>query len=649
MFAGVEGENFLSFAKFKFTIKKGITLLEGWNYDDETPEGAGKTAIPSAIYWCLTGELPKDANIDDVIREGQKGCRVALLLDDGTQIVRSRKPNDLYINTGTDKIKGKDAKETQQIIYDLIGMSGRTFLQSVYFAQNYPGKFITANEADKAKILSEIQDLSPFDRARKETVNLIKLEKDSITSLEQDIGHFETMRANTEKTVNDYTNLKAKLVKDREVKVASLVSELAVLQREKEAKTEKLKAAEAESESTQTEITKREELVQKYTEASAETKMKIKNLSKDKEELESLNKTIDRQMKALEGLFGELEEAREVKKDKACPTCGTLLSKANPESLKKHHDKITEQINAKAKEIEELQGRRTQIVVSDVSELEQILSDLDSKRISINQEINPLRKALTIPQSVRMELDNLVRQIARIQTELESERSKGTAQVDGMIEETEKELVRYTEQVRHAKAVFNTKMKYFDDLNVLKDSFKEIKSSIFNSLLGELSARANTYLNALFNQEVKIKFSNIGEAGEIAAISVDVTIDGSTRSLGLYSGGQARRIQLAVDLALSDIVQKRVGKSINLLILDEPFKDLSENSMERIIGFLGSLKKSIILIEHNSAIKSIVSNVVKVELSDGISQIVSGQDNADSEDEVESKMNEDTRLQSNIP
>jgi DNA repair exonuclease SbcCD ATPase subunit len=90
-------------------------------------------------------------------------------------------------------------------------------------------------------------------------------------------------------------------------------------------------------------------------------------------------------------------------------------------------------------------------------------------------------------------------------------------------------------------------------------------------------------------------------------------------SIGLLSGGQFRRFSLAIDLALSDMVSSRKTSKLNILILDEYFKDLSETSMEKCLDLLKSRKSPVVIIEHNSIFKNIVDNVFFVELQGGTS------------------------------
>ena len=159
-------KNFLSWENLEFEIKDGVTLIDGWNADDNTSEGSGKSAVVNALCFGLFGKLPKDAKVDEVIRQGQKSCEVQIITPEYT-VHRTRKPNATFMEHKTrGRVIGKDARESQKLIEEELGFSYETFMQTIYFAQNYGKKFITSTQEDKGRILSEVQDLSIFDRAR---------------------------------------------------------------------------------------------------------------------------------------------------------------------------------------------------------------------------------------------------------------------------------------------------------------------------------------------------------------------------------------------------------------------------------------------------------------------------------------------------
>jgi DNA repair exonuclease SbcCD ATPase subunit len=135
-------------------------------------------------------------------------------------------------------------------------------------------------------------------------------------------------------------------------------------------------------------------------------------------------------------------------------------------------------------------------------------------------------------------------------------------------------------------------------------------------MLNEINSRVRKYLDHLFEVPVTVKFRN-----EDMKIETDVTYDGVSRGLGLLSGGQFRRVSLAVDLALSDVITARKGSRIGITIWDEYMKDLSESSMEKVLELFTARNQPTILIEHNSLFKQIVSTTIFVKLENGTSHV----------------------------
>lgn len=155
------------------------------------------------------------------------------------------------------------------------------------------------------------------------------------------------------------------------------------------------------------------------------------------------------------------------------------------------------------------------------------------------------------------------------------------------------------------------------ELTVLEQGFKEVKSYVFRGALDELNQKVNQYASELFDTNVKISIRNNDDKGELSKIVIDCELDGKSLPIGVYSGGQTRRIQLAIDLALSDLVQSRAKVPISLKIFDEAMKNLSEESMQKVLELLSTQKGCILLIEHNSIFKSAVDRTFNVEYKDG--------------------------------
>ena len=555
MFKRITAKHFFSWEKLEFNFQTGVTLLSG-------DEGAGKSSIPNALCWGLYGELPKDTNIDDVIMNGKESCVVEIELDDGTIIVRSRKPNQLYIQNGQSVETRKDVKETQKMVINLIGMSFHTFCSSVYFAQNYPGNFITASQEDKAKILSELQDLSIFDRATKKANESFKITKNDLSVTSLTLGYKQKA---LESASNEYETF---------VKLSDNYHQ------------DKLKMLD--------QIIQRNDILFEQINNVQEEAQDISNLDSMPDKLKAIEDTrlllTDVQQKLF--LIDNIRKQKETALNTLnCPTCGQNL----PET------------------------RCEDIYVPDDTDLFKQEQSYKEELMTLTAEYNILNEKNNKNNILKEKLNGLIRERTQLSTEISQIESSHNPHLSKIVQ---LELKVYISKKDLEKTKFKESelTKKISDLEFLKDGFKEIKSHVFQSLLTELNNRTNHYLKNLF-EESRITFHNISEEGGVSKIQTIVSIDGQDRSLGLLSGGQARRVQLAVDFALSDIVSQRSNNPINLRILDESFKDLSESSMSKLIDILQQMKGTTILIEHNSIVRNIVNTIYEVEIKDCRSSI----------------------------
>jgi DNA repair exonuclease SbcCD ATPase subunit len=597
MIKSVSLKNFQSWSELEFEVTKGVTLIKGYNHDDNTSEGAGKSAILNSICWCLFGQIPKDTKIDDVVKQGEKNCNVTVYLNDGSSITRTRKPNHFFITQSNgQETRGKDMKETQKIAEKHLGFTYETFLQSVYFAQNSLVKFLLLNEEGKARILSHIANCDVFDSAKKKAHEqareaVLKLNIDSnklddmnntIKLIREQINSFREMRIK-------FDNERLKTIGGLELKKEDLMVQvnamgfIPVLSDDYFLKKDNLKKT-----------------LDEYRDIAAELKGQLANQAEKQMRRNSLEKEI-RDVKE------ELRHIEETDESHTCDACGSVLQS---ESKSLYLQRKIAYIQEKTKELQQLKFVPTKKIEDELEHYTKCISDLEKDYgavDAIETEAKYLKEKLAI----------LTEQIKSVDNELEVQKNKDFPDINKRIE------LLQTSQFQHEtqRDKLGVVVKDLSDRKVmyetLKDGFKEVKSLSFQSALDELNQQTNYYLNEIFEQNVHIQFTNIGENGEVSKIKTHLTIDGKQMNLGLFSGGQTRRIMLAVDLAISDIIHSRSGKTDKLLILDEYFKDLSEESMQKICQLLTNFDGSVILIEHNAIVNSLATNVFEIEYRHG--------------------------------
>lgn len=671
MITSVKAQNFLSFRNLEFNLKAGVTLVDGWNEDDQTSEGSGKSAIFNAICWAIFGKIPKDANIDDVIKEGEKTCGVEVFFG-ADSIRRSRGPNELVLTINGKNIKGKDAKETQTIIEEYVGLTFETFCQTIYFAQNYTKKFITANQEDKGKILSEVQDLTLFDRASKEVKALISQNEKDVEKLK----HSRDLATKDEELVKrdiEAEQLKYKLVlQQQDQKIKNIESQIeshrvsqqhALDQQAQRVQNINMQIIDAEKMAREYETTKArhletassmvydESLEKSFRETNNQLMAESGAITAEIsgiEKLVSKRNTAETQGKRYAARYKQLQAEKEknlafiANPSQSCPTCGTQLEACDTSHA--HSDvaridqeviEITDALTMLAAEIDapiptaaylsaKLQSIRQQVALNDAEiaksrGIKDTLNKIAATLTSLDQNIKSTRDRVSkLKTAAELESRPLILDLTSIESlQLQLEEAKKPLVFDtSILESLQIKLGNTQSNIQDLIRLTSEKQSHINRLEDLKNGFKEIKSYVFNSMLNEINARVQKYLTHLFEVPVSVRFKN-----EDMKIETDVKFDGNERGLGLLSGGQFRRASLAVDLALSDVITSRKGSKVGVLILDEYFKDLSESSMEKCLTLLEGRGQPVLLIEHNSLFKNIVNNSVTVRLENGTSHV----------------------------
>ena len=168
----IEIANFLSFgpAQTVALADLGLVALVGRNKDSAgaTSNGAGKSTIPEAIYWCLFGDTLRGYKGDEVInnRTG-RDCRVVLRVEDGGhsyRIIRTRgtkgskRASDLLVEVdgaAAEESSGGVTTDTQAIIDTIVGMDKRTFAQVVLLSHgSRPISELT--DSEQKRVLDDI-------------------------------------------------------------------------------------------------------------------------------------------------------------------------------------------------------------------------------------------------------------------------------------------------------------------------------------------------------------------------------------------------------------------------------------------------------------------------------------------------------------
>jgi len=153
-----------------------------------------------------------------------------------------------------------------------------------------------------------------------------------------------------------------------------------------------------------------------------------------------------------------------------------------------------------------------------------------------------------------------------------------------------------------------------------------IQSIIIENVVGELENYTNNTLAKICNEPTSIniqtqKQSDNGSWTETFDISVNTS--GRKDDIESLSGGEKFRVSLALRLAFSKILSKRMGGVIGFLLLDEVSSSLDPKGLSmfsEVVNQLSSEMK-ILIITHDDRLKDKFEDIIMVEKDNNGSRI----------------------------
>ena len=161
-------------------------------------------------------------------------------------------------------------------------------------------------------------------------------------------------------------------------------------------------------------------------------------------------------------------------------------------------------------------------------------------------------------------------------------------------------------------------------------SKKGIQALLIEQALPEIEMEANRLLAKMTDNRMSLKLESQRETkkGEtIETLDIKIADELGTRSYEMYSGGEAFRIDLALRIALSMLLVRRVGASLPILIIDEGFGTQDSSAREKLIDAINSIQddfEKIIVITHLEEMKDKFETLITVTKTAGGSTISLG-------------------------
>ena len=234
-------------------------------------------------------------------------------------------------------------------------------------------------------------------------------------------------------------------------------------------------------------------------------------------------------------------------------------------------------VSAAALAAEESQG-------PDLDSAEQALYDLQERENQLNQEVGAARQKVSV-------LDDLRRRKETLETERD-------------------ELGLQVGRYKTLERAFG------------KDG---VPALLIEQALPEIEMKANEILGRLSDDTMRIHFETQASYKDAKrkdlreTLEIQVSDGAGERDYEMYSGGEAFRVNFAIRLALSEVLAKRKGARLQMLVIDEGFGSQDTLGRDRLIQAINAVKDDfakILVITHLEELKDAFPTRIEVEKTD---------------------------------
>lgn len=609
--------------------KQGLMLVLGENRDTSAADsnGSGKSTLFKALSWVLFGRTVDGLKGDDVIRNKAKATTVSQAFvaeGEAYEVVRQKTRGKaetlkVYYSSGPKpkSLGARTLKDAQAQLEELLGLDWLAFRNTVLYGQGDILHFADPRTTDSQRksVLTKVLRLERLDEARA----LARARKGVAVKdqgrLEGEIavleGQLETSGVGDLEASADRWDEE----RDGRVRAAKAALQRAIdALKEVDAAKRKLKAARRRLDDVGT-------ILAEYAEQQAERDTKHDEWMELTGPIARLNASRSAYESGLADFQGQIDLLDEGR----CPTCETpstgLHVKRKLTALRKSVGRSTSEIERIDAELEAVRAER-RVLAEEIEELDEGLEDKADW------------------EAARSELSTRITKL-EIQVGREPELKRARTTAKGEVERVRDETNPFRSQIKERRAraaairkdieTKRSELKAAGEVVAVNDFWvtgfgpSGLPSYLMDAVVPVVAERANRYLEILSDGDLRVSLDTLSElkgGGVRDKLSIVPTIEGHE---GVPpSGGQLKKITLACDLALMDLLANREGAAVDLLLLDEVLDGLDTSGRARVMELLEHLRghrSTIIVISHDPEIVEKFGKAVTVVKQGGIARI----------------------------
>jgi len=322
----------------------------------------------------------------------------------------------------------------------------------------------------------------------------------------------------------------------------------------------------------------------------------------------------------------QLQRLNTLKNEERCPYCGQDLTE---EGLARFAKELKDE--QKAEEIKLCNAeRQVNFFSNEITKLQDQMRQL--KRLK--QRLEQLKERQRSQEMEKAIIENEIKRLKESLREKEEEikaKERETSPYKSLIEKELSNRKRLQDNITRLEKEIAKSRENLEYLKFWEIGFgnQGLKSFILDSIINFLNKEANYYSRKLSDGDIQINFHTQErlKSGKVRErFGVDVKLRNGASLYSGTSGGERRRVNLAILLALRKLVVSRTSKRFNLLICDEIFDALDDPGIDRAMEILKEEARNgakVFLVTHSPRFieADVFDEILIVEKRNGISTI----------------------------
>ncbi len=225
-------------------------------------------------------------------------------------------------------------------------------------------------------------------------------------------------------------------------------------------------------------------------------------------------------------------------------------------------------------------------------------------------EVVKLKEESLPKLNVLQETEKQLQQKESERLSVQNDRDQYNLQLGG-ITEKHLRLEQRKKELKDKKEKLNEIVRDEHLYDILRKAFSRdgIPAMIVEQSLPELEEDANRILHRLTSGTCSVRMESQREkrsGGMVESLDIKISDEMGTRDYEMFSGGEAFRTDLALRIALSQLLCRRAGSKLQLLVIDEGFGSQDEEGLSYIVDAINDIQdefEKILIVTHLEELK----------------------------------------------